>query len=165
MKSTSTTSESVCMGSLIYPLGVTVFPSKLTKGESYAVKSLSFRFSPLYRSGYITFIALPWFTNTLFTSNPSNPKCNYQSIIMGLDGSNLILVRESQHRWGSLLRHFGFPIIFLSGEPSHRHYPRGKRVGSSRSGKDDIYRTYGRSQRYVSSRFLVCLAQMTAGRM
>ena len=70
MKSTLTTSEPVYMSSLICPFGVTVFPSKLTKGESYAVRSSGFRFSPLYRSGYITSTALPWSTSTLFTSNP-----------------------------------------------------------------------------------------------
>ena len=59
MKSTSITSERVCMGSLIWPLGVTAFPSKLTKGESYAVRSSGFKFSPLYKSGYITSTALP----------------------------------------------------------------------------------------------------------
>ena len=70
MKSTSTMPEPVCMGSLIQPIGVTVFPLKLIKGESYAVRSLGFKFSPLYRLGYITSIAIPWSTNTLFTSNP-----------------------------------------------------------------------------------------------
>ena len=92
MKSTSTISEPVYMGSLIWPLGVTVFPSKLTKGESYAIRSSGFRFSPLYKSGYITSTVLPWSTNTLFTSNPPNPEYNYQSIVVGLDGSDLILV-------------------------------------------------------------------------
>ena len=59
MKSTSTTFEPVYMGSLIWPFGVTVFPSKLIKGESYAIRSSGFKFSPLYKSGYITSIALP----------------------------------------------------------------------------------------------------------
>ena len=70
IKSTSTTSNPVCMGYLICPFGVTVFPSKLIKGESYAIRFSGFRFSPLYRSGYITYTALPWSTSTLFTSNP-----------------------------------------------------------------------------------------------
>ena len=28
----------------------------------------------------------------------SNPECDYQSIVMGLDGSDLIFVQESQYR-------------------------------------------------------------------
>ena len=70
MKSTSTNFEPVYIGSLIWPLGITVSFSKLTRGESYAVRSSDFKFSLLYRSGYIISIALPWFTNTLFTSYP-----------------------------------------------------------------------------------------------
>ena len=59
MKSTSTTSEPVYMGSLFRPFGVMVFPSKLTKGESYVVRSSGFKFSLLYKSGYIISTALP----------------------------------------------------------------------------------------------------------
>ena len=70
MSPRSLTSELVYMGSLIWPLGETVFPSKLTRGESYVVKSSGFRFDPLYRLGYITSTALPWSTSTLFTSYP-----------------------------------------------------------------------------------------------
>ena len=33
IKSTSTTSEPVCTGNLTWPFGITIFPSKLTKGE------------------------------------------------------------------------------------------------------------------------------------
>ena len=60
----------VRMGSLIWPLGLTVFPLKLTRGESYVVRSLGFKFSPLYRLGYIISTALPWSTNIHFTSYP-----------------------------------------------------------------------------------------------
>ena len=49
---------------------MTTFPSKLTKGESSAVKSLGFRFSPLYKSRHIISVPLPWSTNTLFTLYP-----------------------------------------------------------------------------------------------
>ena len=70
IKSTSTTSVHVCMGNLIYPLGTTILPSKLTKGELQLLKSSDFKPSPLKRSGYIISAALPWSTITLFTSYP-----------------------------------------------------------------------------------------------
>ena len=49
---------------------MTVFPLKLTRGESQAVRSSGFQFSPLYRSGYIISSALPWSISTLLTSYP-----------------------------------------------------------------------------------------------
>ena len=70
MKFASTISELVYIGNLIWPLGMSVFPLKLTRGESLAVRSLGFKFRLLYRSGYIISTTLPWSTNTLFTSYP-----------------------------------------------------------------------------------------------
>ena len=49
---------------------MTIFPSKLINGESYAVKSSGFKFNPFYRSGYITSALLPWSTITLLMSYP-----------------------------------------------------------------------------------------------
>ena len=67
IKSTSTISKSVYIGNLIWLLGMTIFLSKLTKEESQAVRFSDFKFSPLYRLGYIISIALPWSTSTFFT--------------------------------------------------------------------------------------------------
>ena len=70
IKSTSTTSNPVYTGSLIWPLGTTILPSKLTRGELYVDKSSGFKPSPLKRSGYIISVALPWSIMTLLTSYP-----------------------------------------------------------------------------------------------
>ena len=91
MKFTSTTSEPVCMGSLIWSLGVTIFPSKLTRGELYAVRASGFKFSPLYRSGYIISTTL-----TLFTSYPP-----------------ILSVTTRTSSWGWMI-----PILSLSEKPS-----------------------------------------------
>ena len=70
MKSTSTTSEPAYTGSLIWLFGTTTFPSKPNKGESLPVKSSGFKFSPLYKSGYLISASFPWTNNTLFTLYP-----------------------------------------------------------------------------------------------
>ena len=96
MKSTSTISKSVCIGNLIWPLGMTVFPSKLTKKESQAVRSSGFKFSPLYRSGYIISTALPWSTSTLLRSYPY-----------------ILRVTTKASSWGWMV-----PILFLFENPN-----------------------------------------------
>ena len=70
MKSTSTTSEPPNTSNLIWPLRMKKFPSKLTKGESYAVRTPGFKFKPLYKFGYIISTPWPWSTITLFTLYP-----------------------------------------------------------------------------------------------
>ena len=49
---------------------MTVLPLNPTRGESYLLRSLGFKFSPWYRFGYIISPPFPWSTNTLFTSYP-----------------------------------------------------------------------------------------------
>ena len=107
MKSTSTISESVCMGNLIQLLGTIVFPSKLTRGESQDVRFLGFKFSPLYRLGYIISTALPWSTSTLFTSYP--PILRVTTKVSSWGWMVLILSSSEKPRtsWISILALFG----------------------------------------------------------
>ena len=110
MKSTSTISELAYTGSLIWPIGMKTFPSKLTKGESQAVKSSGFKFSPLYKSGYIISAPLPWSTNTLFTSYPSILRVTTKASSYGYMVPILFLFEKLKVSWISTLALFGLKL-------------------------------------------------------
>ena len=117
---------------------MTTFPSKLIKGELYAVKSSGFRFRPCYRLGYITSTPLPWSTITLFTSYPPilsviTKASSYGCMVPTLSSSEKLNAGRA-----STLALFGTRINVLGEWPSHRHHPGRLRTGSSRSNKDDV---------------------------
>ena len=85
------------MGSLIWPLGMTGFPSKLTRGDCRPLGPRISNSDPCIGRGTLfqrRCLGLP----VLSLHHIPYPESDYQGILMGLDGSNLILVRESQNR-------------------------------------------------------------------
>ena len=110
MKSTSTISESVCMANLIQHLGMTIFPLKLTRGESQAIRFSGFKFSPFYRLVYIISTALPQSTSTLFTSYPPILRVITRALSWGWMVPILSSSENSRTRWISIFALFGYKL-------------------------------------------------------
>ena len=84
---------------------------------------------------------------------------------MGLDGADLIFIRETQYGCRYLLGLFRLLIAMLGRRPRHRHYSGGARAGPSWGNKNDIYRAYGRSRGDIPPRLNVCLSLSAIGVM
>lgn len=122
MKFTITSFLFATTGSLICPLGITIFHSNPTNGISYLVKSLSFKPNLLYRSGYMISTLLPW-SIISFYKEPPNLEGHDQCIIMRLGHSFKVVVIKSYFllAWLELLFGAVHYLLFLLG--SNVDYP------------------------------------------
>ena len=97
MKSTSTTSEPIYTSSLIWSIRVIVLPPNSPEGN----RTTS---SPRVSSSAPCKVGVHYFHSTALIYKHSfhivsfNLECDYQGVIVRLDGSDLAFVRESQYR-------------------------------------------------------------------
>ena len=91
---------------------MTAFPSKLTRGESYTVKSSGLKFSSLYRSGYIISTPLPWLTITLFTSYPLILSVTTKASLWGCMVPILSSFEKLSAGWISTIALFGSRLLY-----------------------------------------------------
>ena len=106
MKSTSTTFEPTCTGSLIWPFETTTFPSKPNKDESYTIKSSGFKFSPLYKSGYMV---------PTFSHHTPYLKGDHRASSCGCMVPTLSSSEKFNASWISILTLVGSKLGFLTG--------------------------------------------------
>ena len=104
MKSTSTISESICMGKSNLAFGNNSFSLEAHQGGIVGRQGLEFQIQPLVQVGIHNLNSTALIHQHFLHIISPYLESDHQGVVMGLDGSNLILVQESRNR---LDIHFG----------------------------------------------------------